>query len=68
MVGVQGGVDDVDKDKLGRCVYKDSIWKSGICTSVEMCRYLFRKGRRVGVGGSDKKTCCKWKGKISGMQ
>ena len=32
---------------------------------VEMCSYLFRKGR-LG-GGSDKKVC-KWKGKISGMR
>ena len=33
--------------------------------SVEMCRYLFRKGIRG--GGSDKKGC-KWKGKISDMR
>ena len=40
-------VDNVDKNRLGRCDYYDSILKGGIstCMSVEMCRYLFRKGR-----------------------
>ena len=44
----RGDVDNVDKDRLGRCDY--CISKGGISTymSVEMCRYLFRKGRRGG--------------------
>ena len=35
------------------------------CMSVEMWRYLFRKGRR---GGGSGKKGCKWKSKISGMR
>ena len=49
-----GSVDNADKDRLGKCDYQDSTSKGGIsmCMSVEMCRYLFRKGRRS--VGSDK--------------